>query len=46
MTDWFEGKQTIWLKKTTIQNIKDNAKKGETYDDYINRLIGYYTKGW
>jgi hypothetical protein len=32
----------IPVKKTTRTRILNNAKKNETYDDYINKVIDVY----
>jgi len=35
---------TIRLKKETVEKLKDLGKKGETYDDIVNRLIELWKK--
>jgi len=35
---------TIRLKKETVEKLKNLGKKGETYDDIVNRLIELWKK--
>lgn len=34
-----EKKVTVKLKRSTVEKLKELGKKGDTYDDIINRLI-------
>ena len=34
-----DSKTTIEVDKTTRMRIKESAKKSETYDEYLNRLM-------
>ena len=29
----------IWMKKTTRQRLRDVGRKGQTYDEIVNRLL-------
>ena len=33
---------SIRIRKTTVERLKEVGRKGETYDDIINRLIDAY----
>ncbi len=35
---------TIRLKKETVEKLKELGKKGETYEDIVNRLIELWKK--
>ena len=35
---------TIRLKKETVEKLKSLGKKGETYDDIVNRLVELWKK--
>jgi len=35
---------TISIRKTTRERLKEVGKKGETYDEIINRLIDFWKK--
>ncbi len=36
------GRTTIPLEKETRDRLKDLGKKGETYDELVNRLIDHF----
>ncbi len=35
----YTEKTTIQIKKSTVTRLKSYGKKGETYDDVLNRLL-------
>ena len=35
---------TIWVKRSTAERLKSLGRKGETYDEIINRLIDEHEK--
>lgn len=35
---------TITIRKETREKLKELGKKGETYDDILNRLIQFYQR--
>jgi hypothetical protein len=37
-----EDRTTVELEKKTRDKLKDLGKKGETYDELLNRLIDFY----
>lgn len=39
MTSWNEHHTNLPVLKTTRERLKSQKRKGETYDDVINRLI-------
>ena len=39
-----EGVTTIQLEKKTRDRLMDLGKKGESYDDIINKLVDFWSK--
>lgn len=39
MTSWKDNHTNIPTRKTTRERLKEQKRKGESYDDLINRLI-------
>ena len=39
MNPWSEDHTNISTKKSTRERLKEHKRKGESYDDLINRLI-------
>jgi len=34
-----KGKTTIWLSKSTVERLKEVARKGESYDQLLSRIL-------